>query len=98
MGSTLSNIGNGIVNGANATVQALDDCLDYISVNWCPEKPTYDLVMKCLHLPERDSNILQDILETFLANTIGLVTITPFRKLTDKKFIAVSKSFGTLSA
>src|SRR5690349_16497240 len=73
MGNVIRAIGNGI-----------HKVLDYISFNWCPERPTYRLATDNLHIPDEDMTVVMQIVN-LIAKGLGLL-IAPFQMLSDKKF------------
>ena len=73
MGNVIRAIGKGI-----------HKVLDYISFNWCPERPTYRLATDNLHIPDDDMTVIMQIVN-LIAKGLGLL-IAPFQMLSDKKF------------
>jgi len=79
----------------NTVYKSLDKICDYLSVNVCLEKPTYNLVAENLHIPE-DESVLAQIFNA-IQKAAGVI-IVPVKMLNDKKFaVHVYESAATFT-
>ena len=89
MGNTI--VACGMIFIAHATTVAkvvynkIDETLDFFSVYFCPEKPSYLLVTDNLDLPAEDLSNFIDLFDEIIRKASGLL-IMPLKMINDKKF------------
>ncbi len=84
MGSTISQCCDKIKTAAEAVNKTTHEFLDGISNKLCPEKPTLQLALLNMNIPQKDLDILGKMLHSLHA--IFEIIVTPAKALSDKKF------------
>ena len=84
MGNTLTIIGETVKTTCETVYNFIDDKLDFISYTFCPEKPTQQLALDNMNIPQKERRIIMDLLKA-LYDIVELLAL-PSYALSDKKF------------